>query len=211
MTQEILLKEIEQQRISTKDILILGGEIIWISQWLSGGILVVQEGGLPFFADAQGDSLLTIKREKPPVPHWLTPMSTQRCPKFSEFFPLLRRSFLIFITRFQLPLVFVSSSLHWFLLSNMAVTPSTLRSKGHRSHRSPCLPTCTKTAAYWEPWVVDFFDAEILVLYETAAFLIEVCLESKPLVSWCVKKNRPEPVDICVSYPQMIVLYIQGR
>lgn len=210
MTQEILLKEIEQQRISTKDILILGGEIIWISQWLSGGILVVQEGGLPFFADAQGDSLLTIKREKPPVPHWLTPMSTQRCPKFSEFFPLLRRSFLIFITRFQLPLVFVHmDSPLLFLLSNMAVTPSTLRKKGHRGivrHVCPHAPT----AAYWEPWVVDFFDhAEILVLYETAAFLIEFL--SKPLVSWCVKKNRPEPVDMCVSYPQMIVLYIQGR
>ena len=133
MTQEILLKEIEQQRISTKDILILGGEIIWISQWLSGGILVVQEGGLPFFADAQGESLLTIKREKPPVPHWLTPMSTQRCPKFSEFntpqekFPHIYHALPASIGGFHMDLP------RLFLLSNMAVTPSILRNKGHRA------------------------------------------------------------------------------
>ena len=36
-----------------------------------------------------------------------------------------------------------------------------------------------------------FYHAEILVLHGTAAFLIEFCLESKPLVSWCLKKSVP--------------------
>ena len=85
----------------------------------------VQEGGLPFFADAQGDSLLTIKREKPPVPHWLTPMSTQRCPKFSEFntpqekFPHIFHALPASIGGFHM------DSPRLFLLSNMAVTLST--------------------------------------------------------------------------------------
>ena len=150
MTQEILLKEIEQQRISTKDILILGGEIIWISQWLSGGILVVQEGGLPFFADAQGDSLLTIKREKPPVPHWLTAMSTQRCPKFSEFntpqekFPHIYHALPASIGGFHM------DSLRLFFVKQHGCNTFNFKEQRASSHVCPHAPT----AAYWEPWVV---------------------------------------------------------